>query len=753
MFAVLGRLAFRFRWPIIVLYGLCAPIGAILSMDVLQLLRAGGFEDMGAESWQVRDELINELQVGHADIIALYSVRSGTVDDIEVLSEVVAATERITKDPALVRVMSTYETGAPQLISRDRQKTFVLISLRGDDQDKSRAFDRMKPLLTPDDTTGNITIQFAGITPVNQALFRTIERDLRRAELIAFPLTAALLIFVFGSLTSTILPLLLGLLSVIFAFVALRILTMFTELSVFSANIVSIMGLGLAIDYSLFLVSRFREEMALDPSLSVEVAITKTVSTTGRAVAFSGVTVAASLCGLFAYPQMYLRSVAAGGIVVVAGSIVMAMTFLPALLAVLGPRIDTLRVPFAPAYDKVRRREDDDNSFWMRIARMVMKRPLLVAVLIVVPLLLLATPFARFDASIPDARILPKDTPARLAVETLEREFLPNQITPHDVLVRLPVDALSNDGLVALLPLYRAIKAIPGIASVDSPLAVVDALGQERGLRELKKPAAERNRALQAGIEMSIRGNLANFAIVSSHGFNRPEALAQVTALRSLTAPPGATIKVGGVSAVLFDLKHVVRARLPHMLGVVLCAMFVVLFLVFGSVTLPIKAMLMNSLSLTASYGAMVWVFQDGRFTSILRYEPLGISEAMQPILLFAVVFGLSMDYEVLLLSRVREEYLRTGDNDGAVAHGLARTGRLITSAAAILVVVIGAFVTSDILFMKTLGVGMALAVALDATVIRALLVPATMKLMGKWNWWAPRPLRWLWEKIGLSDH
>jgi RND superfamily putative drug exporter len=293
---------------------------------------------------------------------------------------------------------------------------------------------------------------------------------------------------------------------------------------------------------------------------------------------------------------------------------------------------------------------------------------------------------------------------------------------------------------------------IPGVVRIDGPLSLVDVVGKERAFAMLATPRAQQDTNLALVLDSISEGPRLRIGVVSTTVFNDAISLAQVKALRSMHVPDGVSVKVGGVSAVLYDLQATIRTRGPMMVGFTCAVMFFVLFLVFGSITIPLKAMVMNFLSLTASFGALVWVFQDGRFTTLLHYEPLYLSDATNPLILFAVVFGLSMDYEVLLLSRVREEYVKTGDNEASVAIGLARTGRLITNAAALLVVVVGAFITSDILFMKTLGVGMALAVALDATVIRALLVPATMRLMGRWNWWAPGPLKRLWERAGFSE-
>lgn len=750
MFAALGHFAFRRRVAIVMIYAVLVPLGAFFSRGVLPLLRSGGFEDPTAESWQVRDVLTGEMGLGNADLVAILSVTSGTIDDVEVITAVFPLLEDIKKDKAVVRVGSVYDTGAQALVSPDKSKTFLVISLDGDDEDKSRAFTRLEPIIT-DAIKGvpGLSVEFGGIAPVNRALYTTIEHDLFVAEAVAFPLTALLLILIFQSLASAALPMILGACSVAFALTAMRLLVLVTDVSIFSANVISILGLGLAIDYSLFLVARFREELAR--GRDVEDALVVTCATTGRAVAFSGVTVLASAIGLFLFPQMFLRSVGFGALAVVTGSLMMALTLLPALLALLGHNVDALRVPF------LKKSSADAGTFWLAVSRGVMKRPILVAVGVVVPMLMLAGPFQRFNPSLPDHRILPKGTPARMAMETLNEDFTPHQLSAHDVVVTFNDGDVFAPAVVAahldvLADLQAQMAKIPGVVRIDGPLSLVDVVGKERAFAMLALPRAQQDTNLALVLDNISEGHRLRIGAVSTTVFNDAISLAQVKALRSMHVPDGVTVKVGGVSAVLYDLQATIRTRGPMMVAFTCAVMFFVLFLVFGSVTIPIKAMVMNFLSLTASFGALVWVFQDGRFTTILHYEPLYLSDATNPLILFAVVFGLSMDYEVLLLSRVREEYVKTGDNEASVATGLARTGRLITNAAALLVVVVGAFITSDILFMKTLGVGMALAVALDATVIRALLVPATMRLMGRWNWWAPAPLKRLWERAGFSE-
>jgi len=740
-FAALGRFAVRRRWGIVAAYALLLPVTVWLGGPVLGRLRAGGFEDPGAESWRVRTELVRELGVGVTDVIALYSGKTGSVDDPAMRTGVLAAIEKVEQQPGVLRVMSYYTTGAAALVSRDRAATVIVVTLAGDNQQRQEIFERIKG----DFAVDGLDVAFAGFVPVNQSLAQTVEQDLRRAELIAFPVTAVLLLVIFGSAVAASMPLVLGGMAVAVAFLIMRILTMVTDLSVFAANIVTLLGLGLAVDYSLFLVSRYREEL---PARGVAGAVETAIATTGRAVAFSGITVAASLLGLFVFPQMYLRSIAIGGVCVTLGAVALGLTLLPALLAILGTRIDALRLPFS--LDAPDGREG--TGFWHALSLAVMKRPVLVAVGITIPLILLGHPLLRFVPSIPDYRMLPVDAPPRRTMDRLNRDFEADQASPHDVLVRTPGPALTRENLEQLYALDRRMRQLDGVVDVQGIFSLADRVGKDTLIAVLALPRAEQDPAVLAGLDAYARGRVVRFGVVSADDFNTPRTLRQVVALRALAPPPGFTIGVGGVAAILHDLRENVRERAPWMVLAVAGVMFVVLFAMFGSVTLPVKALVMNALSLTASFGAIVWVFQDGRFTGLLHYTPLGVSDVTKPILMFAVVFGLSMDYEVLLLSRVREEYVRTGDNVLSVARGLAQTGRLITSAALLLVVVIGAFATSDILFMKSLGLGMALAVGLEATVVRALLVPATLRLMGKWNWWSPVPLARLWERTGLSD-
>ncbi len=752
MFDQIGAFSFRHRVRILAAYLLLLPGLIWGALTVFPRLKGGGFEVPTSESYAAFTMLEKEIKIGGADILALWTATEGTVDDIEAYTAAFEAISRIEKDPSVLAHVSWYETGAPQLISRDKKRTFLIITLTGDDHQRFLAVKRLEPLLS----APPMTLQVGGIVPVAESVQRIIADDLVRAESVALPITALLLVFIFGSVASASLPVIIGIMAMLMSLSGLRVLTELGPVSIFSVNLASLLGLGLAIDYSLFIVSRFREELAASPGGddAVERAVVRTVATTGRAVAFSGVTVAASLLGLFFFPQMFLQSMAKGGILVVLGTVALSLTLLPALLGILGRHIDALRISAVSSVDI-------DEGWWARVARFAMKAPVLTTLAVLLPLLWLGAPFLRFEPGFPDYRILPRNEPAFIANEILDREFEGDQLTPIDVLVTVKGNALSRENLVRLAAFSDTLTHIaddrPDLTKpkvVSGLFTLIPGVDREALIAKLSTPREilERDdKTALMGIDAFARGSYMRFAILLDHPYNQPEALGIIHAIRALEVE-GLDIKVGGAGAYLIDLKENLVAKSPWMVATVLVVMFVVLFLVFGSVTLPLKAMCMNALSISASFGAIVWVFQDGRFTDVLDYIPLGISDCTAPLLMFSIVFGLSMDYEVLILSRVQEEYRRTGDNDGAVAHGLARTGRLITSAALLLVVVIGAFGTSHIIFMKSLGLGMALAVLLDATIIRALLVPAAMKLMGHWNWWAPGPLKRWWQKAGLGD-
>jgi RND superfamily putative drug exporter len=548
-------------------------------------------------------------------------------------------------------------------------------------------------------------MQVGGPTAIFSDVSGRVAGDIGRAEAYSMPILLILLVFVFGSVVAASTPLLVGGLAILGAFVATRLLTYVTDVSVFAMNIITLLGLGMAIDYALFVVSRFREE--LDRGHEPAAAIERTLATAGRTVAVSGLTVALALASLLLFPQVFLRSMGFGGMAAVLVAMLASLTVLPALLVVLGHRVNALRVGRRSA-----RPHRVQGAGWARLARAVMRRPVPVVLGTVAVLAVLASPFARAQFAGTDERVLPSGTESRVVSERLAAEFPGGGVEQLRVLV-------SGTDAAGAAAFAERIAKVPGVSGASV--------------------AAVRDRSAMIAVRYAgTSASLVGRRVVAD--------------VRALPAPPGATVLVGGSAAELSDLLNSLRTRLPWMALLVAGMTMVLLFLAFGSVVLPLKAIAMNVVSIGASFGAVVWVFQDGHLADFLGFTPTGYLEATQLVLMLAILFGLSTDYEVFLLSRVREEWDRIGDNTAAVSAGLQRTGRIITSAALLLVVVIGGFATGGITFIKMIGVGMIVAIVVDATIVRALLVPATMRLLGPANWWAPAALRHVYTRYGLRE-
>ncbi len=737
-FERLGASTFQRRATILTLAAVAMLAALSVALLIPDRLRIDGYADPRSESAEIDATVLTEFEVGRTDIVALFTSASGSFYE-ETLQTRVALWQRLLSSrDDVVGCQSFASTGSPRFISSDGTRTFIVISLGGEAQDKLSTLPIIRQMLIAEvESAAGLQVSFSGITPLTNAAGGIVNRDLARAELIVVPITAVLLVLIYGSLVSAALPVVLGVLSILLSLAALKLLSLGFDLNNFAVNVITLLGLGLSIDYSLFILSRFREELS---NGDVEAAVIRTVASTGKAVVFSGLTVAVSLLGLLVFERPMMDSIAIGGVVVVLVAVVLSVTILPAMLSILGRRVDRLRVRKLAA-SKVA----TTSGPWYWLARRVLAHPWPVAIVVSSGLVLLALPIMRFEGGLPDHRVLPANHSVRTASTILNDEFLPFQASPHQIIVAMPSALLTPQSLEVLEGLSKSIAQIDGISTVDGLFSFGDATAIERVLANIGDAPSARGTpkmGIQTVMASFVSGDQVRFVAYSDAEFNARRSTRQVDRLRTLALPDGWTLRVGGTAANLVDLKNVLWRRSPWMLLVVAVVMFIVLLLAFDSITLPIKAMLMNSMALTASFGAMVWVFQDGRFEEILGYESLGFSDATQPLLMFAIMFGLSMDYEVLILCRVKEEYDRSGNNTEAVARGLAATGRLITSAALILVVVMGAMATSEILFLKTLGFGMALAIVLDATIVRALLVPAIMGLMGRWNWYSPAWLR-----------
>ena len=657
------------------------------------------------------------------DVIVLYTGRDHrTVASPAYRSAVTRALSRL---PAsrVTSVQTYWSTGNPQFTTANGRVTYAVVELAGgSDSARTANYDAIRN----DFTAPGLTVGVGGQIPTEAAINNQVSSDIGRAEAISLPVLLVVLTIIFGSLAAASLPVMIGGIGIIGSFAALRLLTLVTPVSIYSINITTIMGLGLAIDYGLFMVGRFREELSRQPS--VEDAVARTVATAGRTVVVSGVTVAAALASLLLFPEVFLRSMGYGGVATVLVDMLAAVTVMPAVLSVLGRRVNALRVRPAVARPHGAALAGQAGAAqpvpahggWYRLARVVMRRPAVFAAIIVVVLLALGSVFLRITWGSVGPQDLPAAAQPRVVSQQLARDF-PGNVTA-------PIEALAEFG-----------SPIDGSPAAQHELAAyVGRLDKVPGV---------------TGAELTgVRGDFARIDL--RYGSDPLSAAARqiVQRVRDVAPPAGARVYVGGQTAQLVDELASLSATLPWMALVMAAATVVLLFLAFGSVVLPVKAVVMNLLSLSATFGVVVWIFQEGHLSGLLQFTPTGTIDPTVPILMLAIIFGLSTDYEVFLLSRIRERYDLTGDNTEAVASGLQRTGGIITSAALLLIIVVGAFSASGITFIKLLGVGMIVALAIDASIVRVLLVPATMRLLGHANWWAPRPLRRLYARYGIRE-
>ncbi len=636
-------------------------------------------------------------------IVAIVS--AGNVDSPAVERRVGKVAAQLRAEPDVASVASFYETHDTAMVSRDRRSTYVVVYFkpRSDAQLKDAA-QRIEQRFA-----GKPDVKLGGEEIASAQANTQVGQDLARAELLAFPFIFLLSLLFFRSLVASLIPPLIGGVAIVVSFFALRVISNFTDLSVFALNFVTGLGLGLSIDYSLFMVSRYREEAAAS-GYGLQ-ALQRTLSTTGRTILFSSLTVAAAVASLMIFPQGFLSSMGIAGAVVTLVAAALALVVLPALLAALGPRVNAL------APKRLQRAADRDarpaqSGAWYRLAHYVTSRPRRIAVLSTALLIALGLPFTGIKFTSVTASVLPKSASARQVDEALAREFPPNRTSPLQVVVGAPAGSHEVTALAAQISHLPDVSAIAPAQAAGTHNTLLAVSPIQRPLSDATKQLVRDVRAARAPVYVGVAGQTADF----------------------------------------LDLEHSLGAHLPIALALIVASTLIILFLFTGSVVLPLKAVLMNALSLSAVLGILVLVFQDGNLEGPLSFTSAGALDATQPIFLAAIGFGLATDYGVFLLSRIKEAR-DTGISDSeAVAVGLERTGRIITAAAILFAVAIGAFATSELVFIKELGLGAALAVLIDASIVRALLVPSLMALLGSWNWWAPAPLRRLHDRIGLRE-
>lgn len=670
-------------------------------------------------------------------VIALF--REGTLPATDpvfqgALAQVLGPVSKLPSVESITSPVTSPSQISSRLISADHQQALVLVRLRGDEKSAVQALPQVRQLLRQ----GPFQVLLTGKPVFVANLNALLERDLLRAELISFPLALLVLLRVFRTLVASMLPIVVGGLAVVAGVAAVLALSHVTNMAQYTLNVVSLIGLGVAIDYSLFIVSRFRDE--LRAGQTVDRALERTLDTAGRAVAFSGLAVAAGLSGLLFYRGSYLAAMGVGGAVVVAFAVLFALTTLPALLGWLGPRVDLGRIPFP--------RLGGREGMWHRLASGVMRHPVAVLVPTLAFIALIGAPFLRLQMATTDITALPPSAEARQGAAALAQAFPAQAATHILVSVEFPGEPFTPERAAALYDASRRWAALPGVSGVESIVDLDPRLGRADYLQLAGSSPAFRPPEFALAEEAYLTGHTAVAQVLTNAPASSDVARSIVEALRGQGTVGDGRLLVGGQSATDVDAATFVRERAPLAVGFVMLVTLAVLFVLLGSVVLPIKALVMNLLSIAGSFGALVWIFQEGRFKNWLHFEP-GPLEPALPVLLFCTLFGLSMDYEVLLLSRIREEWTRTHDNRRSVAEGLEQTGSLITSAAAIMVAVFAAFGLAQVVVVKAMGVGMAIAVALDATLVRVLIVPATMRLFGDLNWWAPRAL----QRLTLAAH
>ncbi len=735
MFRALGDFAFRRHWLVL------AFTAVLLLASVASLLVGGkmsGATITGLEAGQA-DALIASVVGRRAENTVVFLFRSKTLAPSapEFTRVMAAALEPLRTDAAVSSVELPSELDprlAATRVNEEGRTAYALVTMAGDLKQALAAYPRVRQLVRSDELEVLATGQAAFQTDLNVQL----EKDLLLAELVSFPLALIVLLLVFRTVIAALLPVVVGGLAVLGGIAVVLALSHVTDVSQYTINVCSLIGLGVAIDYSLFTVARYREELAAGHDFRE--ALVRAVDHAGRVVAFSALAVCSGLAGLLFFDGSYLMTMGVGGAIVVALAALFALTTLPALLAVLGKRIHALALPLP----RLKMRE----GVWHRVAMAVMRRPVLVLVPTLGVLLLLASPFTRLRLAASDVRVLPAGLEAARGFQLLGEQFPDEAQTHFNVPVFFPSGTpFTPERIGALHDLSKRISELPGVRKVNSPVFGDPRLSRELYQGLFSDPPPQQVPLIEGAKQAFSKGSVVFLQGISAATPDSDEARAIVKAIRANRSVGDGTLLVGGESALDVDNTSYLLSRTPRAVGFVVSATLLVLFLLLGSVLLPIKAVLMNFLSIGGSFGALVFIFQEGH-GGFLNIQPHPLEPAL-PVLLFCVLFGLSMDYEVLILTRMREAYDRTGDNAQAVGEGLEKTAGLVTSAAAIMVAVFVAFGLAKVVLIQAVGVGMAIAVALDATLIRVLLVPATMRLFGKANWWGPRWMKKF--KVGVG--
>ncbi len=744
-----GRLVYRFRWFIIAFWIVVVIVSIPFAANIGSVLTGGGFSYSNSESTRAGNLINSKLHQPLSQLLVVFQSTHTAVNDPGYQKEVNDFMSRARSFPNVTGVTQN-GTG------KDGRTTYVTVNFNQGSGKVEDQLDNFRKLLPTGASASPAQVYLTGDAPLNNAFTSITLQDTEHAEFFALPIALLVLIAVFGTLIAAAMPVLLAIVAVPVTMAIIYAIGLHTSMSVFVLNITSIIGLGISIDYTLFMVRRFRDELIKGRSVSD--AISWTVATAGESILFSGLIVMIGFSGLLLIGIEIMTSLGIGGAAVVGTSVLAALTLLPALLGVLGHRINSRRIPFFSRLTMHPHRKgaskessEERRGFWQRWAMGVMKRPILIILVVTLLLVGLGWPIFSISIGTTNTAALPKSSEARQGIDILNAQFPETNENPVYIVVQAPGGSsmLTTDNLAKLDRLSTWIATQAHVTSVISltqlpPTPGAPALSEQQLAVLYSSGAYQQNPSLVKLVSSTTNGNTTLITVLTNAKVDSSEGKALVDDLRAgdHAAAQGLTVLVGGAQADSLDFNNYLYSNFPRAIVFILVATYILLLLMFRSLLLPLKAILMNVLSVGASLGLLVFIFQWGNFSNILGFTSNGFLDSIIPILLFCILFGLSMDYEVFLLSRIREEWLLTHNNRWAVARGLEKTGGVITNAALLFVIVAGAFAFTSIIVTKEMGLGMAVAVLVDATIIRTLLVPATMRLLGRWNWWLPgRPL------------
>ena len=731
MLAKSGRWIYRYRYGVVIAWAIALLVMLPVATQAQHKLLPGGFSNEDYPSTKASELLKEEFGINAINLLFIV----GHDEWLPYSPEFTDETQRLIAQIGSHRDVASVQSylTQPGLVSNDGRLALIEADLDLDIEDSLTVLDEILGQLDP----GELRVVMTGAPPLYRDIVVASGDDLRRGELVAFPLAVIALLIVFGTVVAAVMPAAVGGVAVAIGLGVVYYVADWRDMSVLAFNIITLLGIGMGIDYSLFYVNRFKEELAR--GLDVPDAIAETHSHAGVAILFSGVTSVIGVASLLLFDLTVLDSIGIGAVIVISIALLSAQTLMPAVLSIVGHRIN--RIPVFP-------RRQLGEGVWSKMADSVMRRPLLYLVPTVVLLVALAVPFKDIRPGTADATILPNSYESRQGYDLLREEFGWDLSTELVVAYTFDGDPFRDENLTSLYAFGQALEGIPNVQRVSSIVNLRPTLGIDDYRELYKSPEAIYDATVTRHVNNSVRDGIALFYVSSDlHPFS-PEARKLVDEIRSFGSDQVDNIHVDGGAAHTNDLIGSLYGRFPIVAAIVILLTFVSLMMLFRSIVIPLKAVVLNVLSILASFGALVWVFQQGHLSGILDFEPPGVIEATTPIVLFAVLFGLSMDYEIFLLSRIREAYIETGSNRESVKLGLQRSGAIITGAGSILIVVGGSFVLAEVVSVKAVGFGLALAVFIDVTIVRVLIAPALMRLFGKWNWWFPEWLERMMPKL-----